>query len=84
MKNCFHTKPVSAIDQRRSPLRFPNKVTQKMRFGIVQTLDRSLRDDRAVVGPHDVAGLSLGDRPRPVAMIVRHSLPSTGHPASFV
>lgn len=47
-----HSKPVPTIDERRSPLRFLDKVAVKMRLWIVQAFYTPLGDNRTVVCAH--------------------------------
>ena len=46
-----HTKPIASIDERRSPLKFSDKMTEEaMIFTKIRLLDTTLRNNAAVVG----------------------------------
>src|SRR5436190_12411300 len=44
-----HPKPISPIDQGRSPLWFLHKVSEKVWLGIIQALHAAFRDDAAII-----------------------------------
>jgi hypothetical protein len=55
MIHSFHSQPISAIDERRSPKRLLDKVAEKVRLvRKVQALDTSFRHNAAVVGLTEV------------------------------
>lgn len=46
----MHTKPISAVDQRRPPLGLFDEIPKEMGLGIVEHFDAAFRYDTTIIG----------------------------------